>query len=273
MDIIEVNQGTCNRCGICAACCPGRLIDIKPADYPKPNEMSELACIRCGHCVAVCPLGSLTHREMPVEQCPPVRKSLQITAEQCEHLFRSRRSIRVYENKLVPRDVMVRLIEIARYAPTGHNSQNVEWLVIDSAEKLQRLEEIGLDWVGWMIKNQPKMAALFNMEKMLERGEKQKNIFLRGAPVLVVAHAVKDNSIATVDGTIALTYLELAAKSMGLGGCWAGFVYFMANAFPPMIEALSLPHGHAACGCMMVGYPKYSYYRLPLRKPPHITWH
>ena len=273
MDIIQVNQQTCTQCGICAAECPGKIIDFQAGDYPLPGAQAESRCLRCGHCVVVCPSGSLTHREMAVEQCPPIIPDLQVTAAQCEQLIRSRRSIRVYQDRPVPRELITRLIEIARYAPTGHNNQNVAWLVIDDRDELRRLEAIGVDWIRWVLRNQPKMAAGLDMKGMLERAEKGNNTFLRGAPVLVVAHGVKNNPIAVVDCTIALSYLDLAADSLGLGGCWAGFVYRMANSFPPMIAALSLPEGHTAYGCMMLGYPKFGYHRLPLRRPPKITWH
>ena len=145
MDILEVNQKTCRQDGICADTCPLGLIDFPKNGYPQPNTEAEERCLRCGHCVAVCPTGSLTHRDMPVEQCPPAQDSLKIDAEHFEHFLRSRRSIRAYKNKPVPRDVITRLIEIARYGPTGGNSQNVEWLVLDDREKLSRLTEILVD--------------------------------------------------------------------------------------------------------------------------------
>jgi len=273
MDMIQVDQQTCTQCGICAIACGRGLIDFRINDYPKPNALTDSECILCGHCVAVCPTGSLTHREMPVEKCPPVQKGLQVTAEQCEQLIRSRRSIRVYKRKPVPRDIIARLIEIARYAPTGHNEQDVEWLVIDTREQLRRLQRTGVDWLRWVISNQPEIAATLNLKRMLEREENSKNVLLRDAPVIIVAHADKDKSLAIVHCTLALSYFDLAAQSMGLGCCWNGYLYFIANSFPPMQEVLSLPEGHAAYGFMMMGYPKLSYHRIPLRKPPRITWH
>lgn len=272
MDLFEVNQQTCRQDGICAAVCPFGLIDLQKGGYPKPTAEAEEECIRCGHCVTVCPTGSLTHREMPVEQCPPIQKALQVTAEQCEHFLRSRRSIRVYENKPVPREVLTRLVETARYAPTGHNTQCVEWLVLANRDELRHLETIAVDWMRWVISNQPELALFLGMERMLKRQESGKNVFLRDAPVVIVAHAGKNNRTASMACPIALTYLELAANSMGLGCCWAGLFNAVATTFPPMIEALSLPKGHQAFGSMMVGYPKFSYHRMPLRKPPGITW-
>jgi hypothetical protein len=45
-----------------------------------------------------------------------------------------------------------------------------------------------------------------------------------------------------------------------------------ANFWPPMAEALELPEQHVSFGAMIVGYPKFKYQRLPLRKEPKISW-
>ena len=68
--------------------------------------------------------------------------------------------------------MVARLIKEASYAPTGHNNQEVEWLVIDSREELNRIEKIGINWIRSVAKNQPQMAAILNMEEMLKRQEK-----------------------------------------------------------------------------------------------------
>jgi hypothetical protein len=39
-----------------------------------------------------------------------------------------------------------------------------------------------------------------------------------------------------------------------------------------MQKALALPEDHISFGAMMIGYPKYKYHRLPLRKEPQIIW-
>ena len=264
MDLFEINQQTCKQDGICAATCPSGLIDFQKGEYPKPLAEAEDLCCKCGHCVAVCPTNSLSHREMSVEKCPSIKRDLQLTAGHCEHFLRSRRSIRVYKNKPVPRDDLTRLIEIARYAPTGRNSQCVEWLVLSNRDQLRNLAGIIADWMSSI------PDTHVNWE--FRRWEDGKDSILRDAPVVIVTHAEKDNRFAPPASTIALAYLELAATSMGLGCCWAGFFISAATSFPPMIETLSLPEGHRCFGAMMVGYPKFSYHRLPLRNPPRITW-
>jgi nitroreductase len=104
-----------------------------------------------------------------VEKCVLIEENLKISPEQCEQLLKSRRSLRAIKKQKVPRELITRLIEDARYAPTGHNNQELEWLVIDNPEELNRIEKLGLEWIRWAMKNQPQMAAMFDMEEMLIR--------------------------------------------------------------------------------------------------------
>ena len=277
MEILQVNEKTCTSCGTCVNICPNGIIDFPNKTYPKGTEVTEIFCSTCGHCISACPTGSLSHRGMLVSQCPPIQKDLRISAEQCEQLIESRRSIRAYKDKQVPRDVITHLIEIARYAPTGHNTQTVKWMVIDNKDVLQRFTEIGYDWMRNMIKSKSMPLRFPNelewYEVMLKRYEKGENEFLRDPPALIVTHSEKDDHTAAASCTIALSYFDLAANSSGLGCCWLGLFNMVASTYPPMIEALELPDGHKPYGSMSVGYPKYKYQRIPTRKVPPIIWH
>lgn len=272
MNLIEVNKQTCNQDGICAAVCPANLINFTKGKYPTPVAEVEELCIRCGHCVTACPSASLLHAEIQLEQCPTIRKELLLSAEQSEQFLRSRRSIRNYRDKPVPKETLQKLIEVARYAPSGHNTQTAEWLVISNREELNRLIEIVGDWMRWMLANMSEFALSMHMDKALERLEAGEDVVLRDAPALIVAHAPKDDLMAPATCTIALTHLELAAAGMELGGCWAGYFNAASTTFPLMMKALGLPKGHQCYGAMMVGYPQFRYHRMPKRNPPTITW-
>lgn len=272
MDLFEIDRQSCNKDGICAAVCPAGIIHFKKGEYPVPVPRAGEFCIRCGHCVAVCPTASLNHREMSAENCPPINKDLYLTADQCEQFLRARRSIRAYKEKSVPEKEISKLIDLARYAPTAHNSQSVEWLVLADKDELKHLTGIIVEWMRWMKDNMPEIAASFNMDGMISQWKKGKDVLLRDAPVVIVTHAAKNDLAARTSSTLALSYLELAAASAGLGCCWAGLFQAAAAKFPPMIEALQLPEGHESMGAMMLGYPRFGYQRLPLRKNPKITW-
>lgn len=272
MALLTVDEKTCNRDGICAAVCPMGIIDFSKGALPSASRDAGELCIACGHCVAVCPTASLSHEKMAAQSCPPVQKDLQLSAEQCEHFLRSRRSIRAYRDKPVSRQALARLIAVAGHAPSGHNAQSPQWRVIDSGEQIKKLAGIVIDWMGWMIDNQPELAASLHMSRAIGRWEAGTDVILRGAPALVVAHAAKHERTAPAACTIALSYMELAALSMGLGTCWAGYFWAAATGFPPLIEALALPEGNQCFGALMVGYPRFNYQRLPLRNAPVISW-
>jgi nitroreductase len=197
-------------------------------------------------------------------------ESLAISLEQAAQLIMSRRSIRSFRNEPVPRGVITRLIDIARYAPTGHNDQEIRWLVIDDAEKIRRFEVIGLDWMKAASQQNPGMDDL--LVGAIRRSEAGVPMFLRNAPALIVTYAATNKPIATVDSSIALATFDLAANTAGLGCCWAGFFMMAANTFPPLKEDLNLPEDQKVYGALMLGYPNYRYRRIPTRLPANITW-
>ena len=272
MTLFQIDTESCNQDGICAAVCPVGIIDFKKGNYPAPNPQAEAYCIHCGHCVAVCPNGSLSHRQMPVEHCPPIDAALQLSEDQCEQFLRARRSIRRYRDRPVSREKIARLIELARYAPTGHNTQNVQWLAMGNREELDRLAGLTVEWMRWMVANKPEAANSMHLDKTILRWEAGHDVVLRRAPVVILTHAPRADARGPISSTIALSYLELAATGMGLGTCWAGYFGLAAATFPPLQKALQLPEGHQALGAMMVGYPKFGYKRLPTRRTPEVIW-
>lgn len=269
MALIEINKETCTKCGICTQMC--NMIWGKEGDYPSQVPGTDEFCMRCGHCVGICPTGSLTHKEMPSDQTPVVAKSLVLDFKQCTQLIKSRRSIREFQDKDVPREEIDRVIDVARYAPTGHNMQEVQWLVINDRAKMKQISAIGAEWLRSMMKSNPQMAAMFQgIIQMLDMG---RDMFLHNAPAVVLAFAEKNNPIAATDCAIALGYFDLAATTLGLGCCWAGFFYMSAGSYPDMIKAVGIPEGFTPYGGLMVGYPKYKYHRIPARKPARVTYH
>ncbi len=274
MSLFEIDESKCKRDGICAAECPMRLLEIKDTSLPPtPIEEAEERCIRCGHCVAVCPHGAFSLSDMRPGDCPPVNKGQLPDIEQTEHFLRSRRSIRTYLDREVEREKLARLIDIARYAPTGTNSQQVKWLVINSREGVKDLAGKVIDLIKHMIREKHPMADSYRLPLFVKAWDEGTDRISRGAPSLVIVHAPAEYALARVDCAIALTFLDLAAPSLGLGTCWAGFFMLAVSQWPPVKQALALPEGNDCFGAMMIGYPKYTYRRLPLRKEPDIAWH
>ncbi len=272
MELLTVDQTSCKQDGLCAAVCPMGLIDFNRGSFPQAIDGADELCVRCGHCLAVCPSGSLNHRDMDVAGCRLIRNDLQLSAGQCEQFLKGRRSIRAYKDRQVSRETMEKVLDMARYAPSGHNSQGVKWLVIGRRQELRELSALVVEWMRLMLENSPDFAHSLHLDRTVTRWEKGEDVILRGAPSVVVAHAPKDDRMAPVSCTIGLTYLELAATGLGLGCCWAGYFNAAASTFAGMQEALALPEGHRSFGAMMIGYPKFQYMRLPERRQPEVSW-
>ncbi len=273
MPLLTVDPDKCNKDGICADVCPIKIIHFKEGDgVPRPVPGAQNLCIRCGHCVAVCPTGAMSHEAMPPEQCMPINKEWLTDPDQTAHFLRSRRSVRVYQKKTVDREALGKLIEMASFAPSGHNTQPVKWHVIYDRDELKRLISMVADWMRYMIKEHPEMAGLMHMDMVVAAWEAGVDIICRDAPHLIIAHGNSADRTAQTACTIALTYLDLAAPSLGLGTCWGGFFQAAAALWPPLQKAMALPDGHTSFGAMMVGYPRYRYQRMPLRNKPQVTW-
>ena len=271
MSLFIVDVEKCNRDHICVESCPRALIEVTAQnDVPIPTPDAMELCINCGHCVAICPTGALSLQTMSSEDCLPIPLTTMLSPKQVEQLLCTRRSIRTYTNQVVNKETLTRLIHLASYAPTGGNSQPVQWQIIYEPKEVQRLAGLVVNWMRQFIEEHPNVALRFGrIAKAWDEGVDQ---ICRNAPHVIIAHAPKDQNAAQSSCTIALTYLELAAYACGLGACWGGYFYAAARAWVPMQQALELPKGHMCFGVMMIGYPKYKYHRIPLRNPPKIIW-
>jgi len=69
-----------------------------------------------------------------------------------------------------------------------------------------------------------------------------------------------------------MTFLDLAAHARKLGTCWMGLMNLAADLWAPFKSELALPEGMKSHGIMTLGYPKYTYHRIPTRREVRIQW-
>lgn len=258
----------CIGCGRCAAECPTALLYM---DDGRP-KVGKSSCIACGHCVAVCPTEAIDYDVTPRSAQLPLTNYTRLTAEEAELFLRSRRSVRTYLPRQVEKETLLKLLDVARQAPTGSNTQGVSFKVIQNPATLKAIKEqviAGLEEAG---KTDARLRIYArNARHALEQGQ---DFILRGAPTLVLALGKADLFPRARDnGHFCLTYAELMAPSLGLGTCWAGFVEFCTQAGDPKWQTLlNLPEGLQVAGAMMVGYPAYTYRYAPNRAPLEVSF-
>lgn len=271
MGLLIIDAGKCKRDGLCVRECAASIIRL-PEGNATPETIPEGVCLECGHCIAVCPPGALSHRNIPTESSHAILDELRISEEQAIQFLRSRRSVRHFKDMPVDRERIEKLIQAARYAPTAGNSQMVEWVVLTDKAHIRNIATMAVDWVRMVVKDPRATAASPYLPAVVERWDAGYDSILRGAPVLIVASAPKEAVNGMVDLTLALSYLDLLAPTMGLGTCWAGLLHGAMLSSPAIKRAAGIPEGHPHHYPMMLGLPDIRYYRSPDRRAPKITY-
>ena len=155
--------------------------------------------------------------------------------------IRTRRSVRKYDGRPIPDEVMQRMKDALRLAPSACNYQPWRFVLVSDPA----------------------------LRKELARAANGQD-FIADAPVIVVGVGLPDraykrmggrgNSV-DVDLAIALDHLTLAAVAEGLGTCWRG-----VTDERELRKVLSIPDEVQARMVMLLGYPDESPDARP-RKP------
>ncbi len=148
---------------------------------------------------------------------------------------KGRRSIRAFESRGVPAELVEKLVDVARWAPSAGNIQPWEFIVVRNLGIKRRL-----------------------VEAALGQG------FVEEAPVVIIVcadeyrclmgYGVRGKTLYCIqDTTAAVQNIHLAAYSLGLGTCWVGaFIEEEAR------KILKIPQGIRPVAIIPVGYPAES---------------
>ena len=268
LELITVDQSLCVRCGRCAAVCPRGLIHL---DQQWPQSQVEELCIGCGQCVAVCPVAALDNRLAPLAGQAAAPKQ-NFTTEAAYQFLRSRRSIRCFKHTPVERATLLQLLDLARLAPSGGNSQGIAYQIIENPAVLGQITEETVRWMEQQVEQDVAAAKVYAQYAAMYRNRGRDSI-LRNAPCLVLATADASFARARENSHFTLAYAELYAPALGLGSCWAGLMEAAAyGGHAPLLKLLDIRAGRQLCGAIMVGYPEFTFPRWPDRKPLDVRF-
>ncbi|MEA2020875.1 MAG: nitroreductase family protein [Candidatus Caldatribacteriota bacterium] len=143
--------------------------------------------------------------------------------------IKKRQSVRSYQDKEIPEEILQQILEAGRLAPSAKNSQPYKFIIVKD-KKLK--------------------------EKLIPACKNQG--FVGEASVVIVGCAVSpgykmgngDYSYS-VDLAIALDHMGLQAVALGLGTCWIGAFYQ-----DKVKEVLEVPEDINVVALMPLGHPK-----------------
>ena len=180
-------------------------------------------------------------------------------------LIKQRRSIRRYEPDPVPIEDVMRVLEAARWAPSGDNSQPWEFIVIREPEKLNQVMDILIDSARQCRESCPRFTFL-HPERLREAttlilvcvDPRFKIAYPRSEEGHEMAGIYEENSerILIESLTYAITYINLAAVSLGLGTVFLSSPGESITA-GRLREALNIPDKLDPICCLPLGYPSH----------------
>jgi nitroreductase len=137
--------------------------------------------------------------------------------------IRERKSVRSYDDRPVPTDVLEKILEAGRTAPSASNVQPWHFIIVTDPQK----------------------------RTALSTGKYAK--FLENTPVVIAGLGDREASPKwhVVDVTIAMENMVLAATAEGLGTCWIGSFHESE-----VKAALSIPDKWEVVAMLALGYEK-----------------
>jgi nitroreductase/ferredoxin len=285
--IIDIDLDNCTLCKACLNDCVFQLFNIESEKLHIDKEFEE-RCILCGHCVAVCPVNviKLKGYSHDFKQNAPPKRNLP-DYKSLYNLALARRSIRQYKDKPVEKELIHKILELAQYSPTGRNTQNLFYTIIQDKQivskisnhitsKVKRRTEALEDFSEREHLKSLLPKEEFDLEiENLARNKRLLTIIEGGIDFwcwdgeLILIHA---EGGSPTNSALAAAHIMLAAETLGLGTCSLGFLTYFINQSESIKEMIDLPKNNKVGYALAIGYPKVKYKRIPMRKPLKIHW-
>lgn len=155
-----------------------------------------------------------------------------------------RRSVRDYQDKPVPEEIIQKILKAGAMAPSAMNRQPCRFIVIEDRKKIAELSE----------KVKKKAGLLGFGARIAERAKIVEDAIFYGGTLLILVVAEKGNWMET-DCALAAQNMMLRAYDLGLGSCFIGFMNLLDDDRETMDELGVLGSQKLYCP-LIFGYPK-----------------
>jgi len=174
-----------------------------------------------------------------------------------------RRSVRKYKEKKIPRNLLEKVIEAGNLAPSVDNLQPWRFVVVEDESLKEKLRKEAV----------PKWRSIIDGLKELEPERFQIFGKFMGAddPVFYSAPSIIFViGPSGVNCALACENMMLAAHSLGLGSCYAGWGTLSMDD-PYLRQLFELEEKERVFGPILVGHPE----KIPVapeKKEPNVKW-
>ena len=185
----------------------------------------------------------------------------------------TRRSTRKFDNKIPDKELIQKVVNAGRYAPSGANSQTSHFIVITNKEVLKEIAELVQ---GEFAKMEISEDMYVSLKGSINASKKGDYVFHYNAPVLIVIANKKGYGNAIADSSCALENMMIAANAFDLGSCWINQLHWLDDneRIRTFLEGYGLKKDETITGGLALGFSENG---LPNRKPLDrkgnvVTW-
>ncbi len=188
----------------------------------------------------------------------------------------TRRSTRNYLDKPVEPELLEKILEAGRFAPSGGNSQTNHFIVVRDPAIKNKLVELVEAAFAKMTYDENTYGSLRNS---ISRAQKGGYVFCYNAPVLIIVANQKNYGNNQADCAVALENMMLEANELNLGSCYINQLRWLneEETLLSYLHELGMKEDERVYGSLSVGYPATDDGlpdRTPLpRKGNDVTWH
>jgi nitroreductase len=251
------------------------MVDGKAASVEGRLE----ACIMCGQCVAVCPTESLQMPELPKENFQDLAR-MPFGYREFFDFLKFRRSVRVFKDQPVERELTGKILEAAATAPMSFPPHSTEVLVIDRREELDYLlKELVKDYTS-MLKgfSNPLGRFMIRISAGTENYQVLKEYildvvrsaneayhrdgsdkYMYNAPMLMLFHGNRRVISCEENAQLVCHHAMLAALSLGLGTTIVGLIPPIVDRSKILRKRYRIPVENKVITSLILGHPKYRY--------------
>ena len=175
----------------------------------------------------------------------------------------TRRSTRRFDNKEPNKELIQKVVNAGRYAPSGANSQTSHFIVITNKEVLKEIAELVQEEFAKMEISEDMYVSLKGSINASKKGD---YVFHYNAPVLIVTANKKGYGNAIADSSCALENMMIAANAFDLWSCWINQLHWRDDneRIRAFLEGYGLKKDETITGGLALGFSENG---LPNRKP------
>jgi nitroreductase/NAD-dependent dihydropyrimidine dehydrogenase PreA subunit len=285
---IRIDDAVCIKDGLCTRICP--KVFTQEREDAVPVVARPEFCNGCGHCLLICPADAIHHGTIPPERIRPLPEDTLPSFSQIEAMLRTRRSIRNFSRQPVAKDLVEKVIDCARFAPSAKNTQSTHFTVVEDPGILKEVASRTAQWLGRSaakLRN-PIVRKIFILRGLTTGEEIERWIgqfeltarnmtkgidtILYNAPVLILFHAGKHIRFAEANANLAEHNAALAAHALGLGSFYTGYVVSACMRSREIPDLLRIPRGNKVFAGMTLGHVGIGFSRWIERDPARVDW-